>query len=154
MSAPQSLADAFPDAIRSDFSKRNIKPGSVFKTWSCETNPPKCKIFIIIGVRDDHALVASLYVNTSINPNVNFNEYMKSLHILLKQIEYPFLQYDSYLDCAHLIEKDKNTLQDELTKDIKTLVGEIQEPQLSHIINLVRSARTIETKKKRLYGFI
>jgi len=119
------------------------------------SRPPKTKIFVVVGVKDEEALIATLYVNTSINTNVNFSEYIRSLHILLNKNDHSsFLTHDSYLDCAHLIEKDKNELIAEFNRDTKILVGEIPASLLSIVISVVGAARTIETKKKKLYGFI
>ena len=44
-----SLGDIFPDNLKEEFSRRNVKVGSVLRLKVEDTNPPKIKFFIIIG---------------------------------------------------------------------------------------------------------
>lgn len=155
MVALSSLASAFPTNVREEFCLRKLKLGAVFRTLSLDTRPPKIKIFVVIGFSGDEALIAALYVNTVINPNVNFDDKLKDLHLLLKKDDHPsFLTHDSYLDCAHLIEKDKTALYTAFNADTGMFVGEIPAPLLSQVIEMVASAHTIAKNKKKQFGII
>ena len=95
-----NLADFFSDDLRKDFSQRNVKVGSVLRLKVEDTKPPKVKIFIIIGQNIEGFSLATLYINTDINFNINFSQELIDLQIPISKKDYSFLDHNSYVDCS------------------------------------------------------
>ena len=74
------LGDSFPEEFKRRFAEKNLKVGSVIRALVKDTNPPKTKRFILLGISADKLAVATLYVNTEINPNIFSTEELRNLH--------------------------------------------------------------------------
>ncbi len=67
------------------FTEREIKIGTVLRYIARDVVPePKQKIRLIVGFSDDKLLVATLFVNTEINPNLFPNQELRDLHLEIK----------------------------------------------------------------------
>ncbi len=74
------LGDSFPEEYKKRFAEKNLKVGSVIRALVTDTNPPKTKRFILIGISADKLAVGTLYLNTEINPNVFSTQELRKLH--------------------------------------------------------------------------
>lgn len=113
----------------------------------------KSKYFIILGESDVDFTFASFYVNTDINYNFVPHKEVEKLHIVLKQSEYPFLKYDSYLNLNELFLKSKNTLIEEYNKNNKCLVYQLKDEQLYYLRKIYREQATVKGKQLKKYNF-
>lgn len=147
------LGDFFPKANRERHCDSLIKAGAVFRMSVPHTNPPKIKRFAVIGVSDDRASVGILFINSEINPALFPSTYLKSLHFPLPSEDRPYIEHDSFLDCSQLYEMDFQILKEHCVADVGVHIGETADTDFEKIKNLAASATTIETKKKRKYGF-
>lgn len=93
-----------------------IEPGTVIRCFVTDINPPKIKFFIILGIADDYCAVGTIYINTKINKNIYDTIETIDLQIPVSPKECPFLNHNSYIDCAKLFVKDFPTLKN---KDYK-----------------------------------
>ncbi len=76
------------------------------------------------------------------------------LQLPLLKKDCDFLDRDSYLDCSRLYEWGYGRLVRGIVADVGALLGNLSESQLKKVRNLVKSARTIERKKKKKYGLL
>ena len=90
------LGDFFPESFKADFASRNLQTGSVLKLHVKDTNPPKEKRFIVIGKTVDGICLATVFINSEINLNVNFSEELRNLHCFLPSDGRDYLEHDSY----------------------------------------------------------
>lgn len=119
-----------------------------------DTNPPKIKRFVIIGINEGVALVGYLFINTSINPNVFRTEDLKKLHLPLSKDGRPYIDYDSFLDCSHIYEMSIEKLEDVFSQDYETYLDQVSDDDMAQIRELIKAARTIPAKTKKRYGII
>lgn len=148
-----NLADFFSDDLRKDFSQRNVKVGSVLKLKVEDTKPPKVKIFIIIGQNIEGFSLATLYINTDINFNINFSQELIDLQIPISKKDYSFLDHNSYVDCSKLMFKDKSEIEHILSQRPEAFVNELDEKQISFFKEVIKKSTTIKGKIKKRYGF-
>lgn len=136
------------------FADREIKIGVVLKYWAPETNPPKQKIRIVVGFSSDKVLVATVFINTDINPNKFPTEELQKLHLTLEKTNYDYLDYDSFVDCSQLHEVSYESLAAILTENPTIVSGEVAEFDLVNIRHTITNATTITPKQKKKFGFV
>lgn len=147
------LGNHFPDEFREQFGERHLKPGAVFKLHIKTTTPPKPKRIVILAINEELALVGYLFINSEMNLNVFHNRYLQSLQLPLTADECEYLEWDSFLDCSHIYEKNVEELKDIFHANIGAYLGEISEADMRKICQLIESAKTIPPKIKKRYGF-
>src|SRR6056297_1676249 len=111
-----SLGDSFPDKYKSDFSNRNLVIGKVLRLKVKDTNPPKIKRFVIVGFSEDKFSLASVYINSEINTNINWSLEQQELQLELTSDNREYLDKTSYIDCSQLIIRD----YDEINSIVKS----------------------------------
>ncbi len=91
-----SLGDFFPDSFKEEFAQRNLQIGSVLKLHVKETNPPKEKRFIVVGKTIDGISLATVYINSEINPFINFSPELQQLHCFFEANGREYLDQDDF----------------------------------------------------------
>jgi hypothetical protein len=130
-----------------------VTVGDVLKLFVEETNPPKIKYFFVLGCTTDHVSIASFYVNSKINLNVNNNPILVKYNIEIKPEDYPFLHHVSYLDCSKMLIRNKSEF-DEIVKDRpEAIVYKLKEDQLQFLRTVIREVPTLKGKLKKNFGF-
>lgn len=148
-----SLGDFFPDELREGFGTRNLKVGSVIKLKVKDTNPPKEKRFIVVGITEDKLCLATVFINTEINTIINWSPELRALNIELKKEGREFLDWDSYVDCSKLSFRDYNELKEILDSKPEAVIGELSDADSFLIKETIKSASTIKGKHKKKFGF-
>lgn len=149
------FGDVFPENFRTTFFEQNLKRGAVFKIASTQTTPPKLKRIVILGIHQGLAVVGYLFINSEINENVFPTPYLKSLHLpLTATADRQYVEHDSFLDCSHIYEQNLHDLKDKIMTTMDSYLGQIAASDLSQILHLVATARTISPKLKKRYGII
>jgi hypothetical protein len=136
------------------FAEREIKIGVVLKYWATETNPPKPKIRIVVGFSNDKVLVATLFINTEINPNIFPTEELRKLHLAFEKTRCEYLDHDSFVDCSQLHEVSYDNLVAILNENPTVVSGEVANADLEKIKNIIKNAVTITPKQKKRFGFL
>jgi hypothetical protein len=148
------IGDLFPSEVRSDFSVTAIKPGTILRTHVDDTTPPKIKLFVVLAVNETQTSVATLYINSDVNPNMFHNEELKRLHLPISFVKYGFLSHDSFIDCSDLREKNLQKLQAIIQNDMDVLLGELSAEDLAYALSTVVHAKTISIKLKKKFGIL
>ena len=151
---PPPLGDKFPEDSKEQFCDRNIRPGAVLRFYVYDTSPPKIKMFLILGINNNASSVGCLYINSEINPNVISSQELMNLQFRMSCADNKFLEYDSFLDCSHIYEKDMSVVREHLRADISIFKGQLPDNMMDAIKSLTASARTILHKLKIKYGLI
>lgn len=146
------LGDHFPED-RDSQPPPIVSVGSVLRLMVDDTTPPKVKFFIVVGQAADGISLASVYINTAVNPNVNWALELKQLHIPILQKDYPFLTHDSFVDCSKLIERDQGALQQTVNNRPNAHVGLLSSEQLKVYLEVLVNSPTIKGKTKKRFGF-
>lgn len=149
-----TLGDFFPSELKEAYTDHNITPGSVFRLFSNDTNPPKIKRFVVLGIDSTSICVGILYINSEINVNIFPTEYLKSLHLPIQAKECAFLDHDSFLDCSHIYEIPFEKLKQEFLKSSDIFFGNLGDDDLAKAMQIVASAKTISPKNKKKYNIL
>ncbi len=130
-----------------------LKIGMVLKLYVKDTTPPKEKRFIILGFTEDRISLASAYINTEINPNINWAIELKEQHVFFDKTGRPYLSHASFVDCSKLIFRTTAEIQAAINNRPDAVLGELSSIDLRILVNKVINSITIKGKQKRKYGF-
>ena len=125
-----SLGDFFPDSFKEEFALRNLLIGSVLKLHVKETNPPKEKRFIVVGKSIDGLCLATVYINSGINQNINCTPELQSLHQFFDVQGREYLDHDSYVDCSTIYIRNHDEIHDALKTRPEALIGVLSESEV------------------------
>jgi hypothetical protein len=147
-----SLGDYFPKEIQEDYKNRILKVGTVLKLYVSDTNPPKEKRFIVVGFTSDNLSLASIYINSEINTNINWSNVQQSLQLEFSEEDRDYLEWTSYFDCSKLIQRNRQEIQNAINKKPEVVIGEVKENDLDLILRTLSNAPTISSKFKTRFG--
>lgn len=147
-----SLGDFFPQEDRESSAIRSIELGTVIRKTVSFPECDKIKFFVIIGICEDSISVASVFINTEVNENVNFSEYLKSLQYEITQIKYPFLTYNSFVDCSQIYVHNFEQLKEEITNSPEIICGLMEDGCFANIHYKCTQSKKINPYNKRKYG--
>ena len=144
-----ALGDFFPDDKRNEFAESKLKIGSVIKADVKDTTPPKTKRFIIVGIDNANILLATVYINSEINPNIFNTRYLKDLQYNLEKKDREYLDHDSYVDCSNLKIKKVDEIIRILKNSPLAYLGELNDEDLNMVKEKIKNSRTISIKEKK-----
>ena len=130
-----------------------VNVGDVLYLFVEDTDPPKKKYFFVLGVTEDEISLASFFVNSEINFNVNRNAVLVKYNIELNRMEYPFLHYTSYLDCTKMVIRDKKEYDEIVKNRPEAVVYQLLPEQLEVFRQVIREVPTIKGKIVKKFGF-
>jgi hypothetical protein len=149
-----NLGDFFSDDLKNKFATQNIKPGAVIKCFVKNTNPPKEKRFIILGIDETGNLVGSVFINSHINWNVIKTQELAQLQHYVKKDDNDYLDWDSYVDCSELIELPHADIVISLRNNPKNVLGNVTAEDFKEIkANVIKSPK-IRPKVLKKYKLI
>lgn len=102
------ISDALNKDDLSKLAARTVKVGDVYEMAMTEANgiKPKSgdssrnKYFIVLGFDCNGIAYGGVIINTRINRNLP--AHLKMYHMPISHLKYPFLRYDSFVDCVRL----------------------------------------------------
>ena len=118
-----NFGEFFPPEFQAEQRERNIRPGAVFKVYVTNTNPPKYKRIVILGINEDETLIGHLFINTSINLWQLDSDELRNLQIELLSDGRDYLDHDSFLDCSDLRKFSLEGLQQLYAQDLEIFFG-------------------------------
>lgn len=130
-----------------------IEIGDVLKLFVTDTNPPKYKYFFVLGISQDQISLASFYVNSVVNLNVNNNPELVKYNVEIRQEDYPFLDYNSYLDCTKMSVKDKSEFDAIVRNRPEAVIYNLLPEQLDFFRKIIRESPFYKGKILKKFGF-
>ncbi len=102
------ISDALNEEELLRLASRTVKAGDVYEMTMTEANGirPKAgdssrdKYFIVLGFDSDGVAYGGVIINSQINKNLP--AHLKMYHMPIRRSKYPFLRYDSFVDCVRL----------------------------------------------------
>lgn len=125
--------------------------GSVIRTHVDNTNPPKIKIFVIVGYYEEDAI--TIFFNTEINNIINYSEELRSLHIPFSSSGRSFLTRDCFCDCSHLSLRNKDELHIAVNNQPEINIGNLSVEDLDIVMTTLKNSTKIKGAYKKRYGF-
>ena len=108
------------------------------------------KHFVIIG-EDDEGYKGYFYINSNIHECIKHKEEQIKLQYVVRNEDYPFLKYYSYVNCATLMNFPKQVLKDCIIKNTIKIEGELNKYDLDSILKCVRESDIYSPKEKKTY---
>jgi hypothetical protein len=141
-----NLGDFFPDSFKEEFARKNLQIGSVLKLHIKDTNPAKEKRFTVVGKTTDGLCLATVFINSEINPFINFSPELQQLHCFFKANGREYLDHDSYVNCSTIYIRNHDELHE-------ALEGLLNESDLQIIRSKIVSSPKIKGRDKKRFGF-
>jgi len=146
-----SLGAFFPEQTRKEFARENIRVGSVIKSHIRRAS--KEKRWVIVAINTDFGMIACTLINSEVNINVFPTEELQALHLpLIKGEDKPYIDYDCFLDCSEIVELSYDEVATHLEEEPGCHLGQMGDKELGATHQLLKSARTISPRVKRMYG--
>ena len=146
------LSDALSKDDLSRLVSRTVKVGDVYEMTMTEANgiTPKAgdvsrdKYFIVLGFDANGVVYGGVIINSRINRNLP--PHLKMYHMPVRQSKYPFLRYDSFVDCVRLMVAFPQKFND------WNYLGEIDEDDVELIIGTVRESPVESEERLAQFG--
>ncbi len=103
------LGDLFSDDFKNTHAEGKVTVQSIIILRIPTFNVDYDKFIILISSSVEGSEIAAVCINTKPTPQGH--------HVVIKQTEYDFLNYDSHIDCSSLIPFDKEWLKDLLKNE-------------------------------------
>lgn len=129
----------------------NLPLGTVIRTHVIDTDPPKTKIFIIVGYYENNAV--TVYFNSEINHYINYSQELQNLHIPFGFSGRPYLTKNCYCDCSFLSLKDKDELHQAVQTDPSICKGQLSSLDLDKVMTMLKGSPKLKGTIKNRYGF-
>lgn len=151
----QSLGDFLPEEIKENLSELRVKNGAVLRfDTSFPDGTTKPKRQIIVGFDKENVVLASVFINTEINPNVFPTEELKDLHLELTSNGRDYLDHTSFVDCSSLSKYNVDDIKKILKSTPSIYIGEVSNDDFDVILDKIGNANTITKKDKKTFGLI
>lgn len=124
----------------------------MFKVFDYQTNPPKIKYHIVVGVNEERILLGTVRINSKMNVNVYRDQASQYRCMKIKSGKYNFLDHDSMIDCNHIISHDLSTIRTYIVSRPDMFLGEIVSEDLEEIKLRMLEAPTISEEEKEIFG--
>ncbi len=146
------ISDALDEKGLARLASRTVKVGDVYEMTMTEANGIKPKegdtsrdkYFIVLGFDPDGVAYGGVIINSRINRNLP--AHLKMYHMPLKQSKYPFLRYDSFVDCVRL----KTAYPQKFNE--WNYLGEIDKYDIELIIGTVKESPAESEERLSRYG--
>lgn len=114
---------------------------------------PTPKFFVYVGERVDLSrnIPIALLLKINTNPKCSQSGIQSKYQFRLrKEPHYPFLEYDSHLDCGNVFPIEKRKMESYLEEDATRVIGSIIPDHHNEIIRLTSASRSINNVFKRV----
>lgn len=108
------------------------------------------KFFVVIGI-DADCLVGFFFINSAINRMIFGKQRLLDMQYPMKQADYPFLRYDSFLCATNIMTIEKNSLTADIAEGTASIVGEMQAGHLSELLSAARESDLFTDYEKATY---
>ena len=113
--------------------ERTIHRGTIIHSYGF-TDIDHGKFFVVIGVSGD-SLVGFFFINSAINRMIFGKQRLLDMQYPMKQTDYPFLRYDSFLCATNIMTIEKSALAADIAEGTASIVGEMQPAHLSELLS-------------------
>ena len=145
------LGEFLPQHIKDKLANDNLKLGSILRVFVHDTKPPKTKMYIIVGFTTDKLVLGTVYINTEINPNIFNTPELRNEHLPIYKKNNDFLNYDSYIDCTQIQEREFEKVKQVLQNTPQCHLGDLKEIDLHPIFHKLQTSKFISPIQKKKF---
>ena len=95
--------------------ERTIRRGTIIHSYGF-TDIDHGKFFVVVGISGD-CLVGFFFINSAINRMIFGKQRLLDMQYPMKQADYPFLRYDSFLCANNIMTIEKISLATDIADD-------------------------------------
>ena len=115
-----------------------IRRGTIIHSYGF-TDIDHGKFFVVVGISGD-CLVGFFFINSNINKMIFGKQRLLDMQYPMKQADYPFLRYDSFLCATNIMTIEKKALAADIADGAASIVGEMQAVHLSELLSAARES--------------
>lgn len=108
------------------------------------------KFFVIVGVSEDR-VAGYFFINSKIHPAIQSKPEQLAMQCHMKRSDYPFLRYDSFLSAVNVVEIACERLASTMKSGHTTIVGQMRDEHMNHLLETCRNSRLFSRKVKEKY---
>lgn len=110
------------------------------------------KFFAVIGVSGD-MIAGFFFINSRIHPVIMKRPEQLAMQHLLKESDYDFLKYDSYLSAANLLTLSVGILAQSVADGKTSHVGQLTDADLATVLDLCRKSKLFSKSDKERFFY-
>jgi len=118
--------------------EHTIRRGTIIHSYGF-TDIDHGKFFVVVGFNGE-SLVGFFFINSAINRMIFGKQRLLDMQYPMKQADYPFLRYDSFLCATNIMTKEKSALATDIADGTASVVGEMQPVHLSELLSAARES--------------
>ncbi|MDX8552181.1 hypothetical protein MK851_00885 [Tenacibaculum sp. 1B UA] len=130
----------------------SLEKGTVLRMFVDDTDPPKIKRFIVLGLHENKIALGTLFINSDLNKNINYSTELQSLQYELKSQDNTFLTHDSFVDCSTIQQRENEDVLKKVNEDNSKIIGYLNPDTFEDIRKTVIKSETIRGKHKKRFG--
>jgi hypothetical protein len=148
------ISDFLPDdsELNKETTFEKLEKGTVLRMFVNDTNPPKIKWLIVLGLHENKLALGTLFINTDINKNINYSTELQNLQYELKSQDNTFLKHDSFVDCSTIQHRENDDILSKVNNDNNKIVGYLDPNTFEEVRKTVIKSETIRGKLKKKFG--
>ena len=110
------------------------------------------KFFVIIGISGD-CVAGFFFINSNIHPSLYRKPEQLALQYPMRQADYPFLRYDSFLCATNIITRKRSDLAKSIQNGISQIIGTLKPEHTEEILDAVRNSRLFSKHEKEQFFY-
>lgn len=110
------------------------------------------KFFVVMGETDDK-IMGCFFINSNIHRAIQNKPEQFAMQYPVKRADYPFLSYDSFLNCSNILEFDKQEVINKLQDGRAVKKGEMQSSHIGDILEMCRNSKVFSKHEKDAYFY-
>lgn len=107
------------------------------------------KFYIIAGVSGDTICVCTVLINSRIHPFIMRNQHLLDRQVMLKADNYPFLDHDSFVNCAQPVTGTTTAFQ---TIDFEYKGALLEQDLIIVRQEIINSGMLTEEERQKFFG--
>lgn len=119
--------------------ENSIERGTILHSVTFE-NIDHGKFFVIIGVTEEY-IAGFFFINSNINRSLLNKPEQLALQYPLKQKDYKFLKYDSFLCATDILKRDRKEIAQSIKDKNTSIIGNLNKEHLEEILDMVRNSK-------------
>jgi len=138
-----------PIVFNNDNFDNLLQIGTVVAIEENGINHPKLNI--ILDISNGYISVASVFINSGIDPSRISSAESRALQLPITPDECPFLDHDSFVDCSRIHDKSYSEYRNVVINSMSKRKGVISNTLLQTIFEKVRQSTNISPKQKKKF---
>ncbi len=140
------LGDSFAETDRLEHVRRQLTPGAILYLFCEFTDPSKEKYLVLVSMEPRPLFFVA---NSNVSKFIADRPELLKCQVRLNASQYPFLRYDSFVDCSQVIDSlDKDEIVKQLIAELGRIKGTLSETTKQQITGAAQEAKTISSTHK------